>query len=100
MNSSEQTRFVLFRELMFPNPQHAPSRATQSPRHQNVALFIFGKLLSPERLIVFWFCLMLRAAMPETAVDKKREPGLPENEIQFAEDFLIPPPASDFVPAK
>ena len=38
--------------------------------------------------------------MPETAVHKQREFELWKNEVRFAEDFLMPTPAGDFVPAQ
>ena len=85
---------------MFPNPQHTPAGFPQCPRHQCVALFVSRKLPPPEGTIVLGSCFMLGTAMPETAVHKKRELGFLENEIWLSENFLIPPPAGDFVPTE
>ncbi len=38
--------------------------------------------------------------MPETTIYKDREPELRKNKIRLAKDFLMPPPAGDFVPPK
>jgi hypothetical protein len=38
--------------------------------------------------------------VPEAAVHKNREPGLRENEIRFANHWLMPPPAFDAVLAQ
>jgi hypothetical protein len=85
---------------MLPNSQCAPALRAQGSRYKPVARNIAREFVFPERGIVFWFCSMLWTAVPETTVHKQCEPHLPENEIGLAKDFLIPPPAGDFVPAK
>ncbi len=85
---------------MFPNPQHPPAVAPQCPRDQRIAFFISGKFSQPEGAVSLWLRAVLGAAVPETAVHEHRQFEFWENEVRFPEDFLIPPPAGDFVPAK
>ena len=98
MNSSEQARFVLFCKLMFPQTQHAPVSAAQRPCHQNIARFVTGEFIFPKRAVACWFCSMLGTAMPETTIYEDCQLEFWKDEIRFAEDFLIPPPAGDFIP--
>ena len=88
------------RKLVFPNPQHPPFGRPQGPRHQTVTLPVAGKFIFPERAVAFRFRSMLGTAMPETTIHEEGKSAFGENEIRFAEDFLMPPPADDFVPAK
>jgi hypothetical protein len=85
---------------MFPNPQDMPIGRPQGPVHEPVAGDVAGEFLFPESAIAFWLCRMLWATVPETAIHKNREFELWKNKIRFAEDFLMPPPAIDFVPTK
>jgi hypothetical protein len=94
---ANQTRFVLARKLVLPNPQHAPPCPAQHSRYENVARPVAGEFLFPERAIAFWLCSVFGTAMPETAVNEHRELEFWKNEIRFAEDLLIPPPTGDFV---
>jgi hypothetical protein len=43
---------------------------------------------------------MFRAAMPETAINEHRHPGLWEDEIRPAKNGLMPPPSGDAMPPK
>jgi hypothetical protein len=99
-----QTHFVLSlggsMQIVFPNPKNAPLGRPQRPRHQNIARLVAGEFIFPERAIAFRLRPVLWTTMPETTVHKKREPDFWKNKIRFAEDFLIPPPAGDLVPAK
>jgi len=68
--------------------------------HNPVAGFVAGELVSPERTIGCRLGRVLRTSVPETAVHKNREFDFWKNEIRFAEDLWLSPPAGDFVSAK
>ena len=97
-NSAQPACLMLAGQFMFPNPKDTPARFPQCPRHEPVTNLIAGNLFAPESGITLGLCSVLGAAMPETAVHKNGEFVFGENEIRLAEDFLIPPPAGDFVP--
>ena len=86
-------------QLMFPNPEDAPSEFAQLAVHAAVTGFVRGKFLFPECTIASGHFAMLRATVPETAVHKECQPIPPKKKIRFAENFLIPPPAGDTVAA-
>jgi hypothetical protein len=85
---------------MLPDAEDAPPCPAQRSCHQNIARLVAGEFIFPERAVAFRLSSVLWTTMPETTVHKKREPDFWENEIRLAEDFSIPPPAGDFVPAK
>jgi hypothetical protein len=68
--------------------------------HNSVAGFVAGKLVYPERAIGCGLGRVFRAAVPEAAVHKNSEFELGKNEIRFAEDFRMSPPAGNSVPSK
>lgn len=82
---------------MFPDPQDAPACLFQSPGHQPVTGLIAGNFFAPECRIALGLCSVFGAAVPKTAIHENGQPVLPENEVRFAEDFLVPPPAGDAV---
>jgi hypothetical protein len=100
LDPTHKPHFILLRKLMFPNPQHPPAVAPQCPRDQRIALFVSGKLSPPEGAVSLWLRAMLGAAMPKTTVHEDGEFEPWKNEVRLPEDFLMPPPAGDFVPAK
>jgi len=65
--------------------------------HQPVTRLVSCQLVFPKGAIVFWFGCVPRAAMPETAIHKDGELEFWKNKVRLAEDFLMPPPADDFV---
>ena len=85
---------------MLPNPKHPPIGLPQGAVHPPVAGFVPGEFLFPKRTVAGGLRAVLGTAVPETTVHKDGEFEFVENEIRFAEDFLIPSPAGDFVPAK
>jgi len=85
---------------MLPDSQNIPTKPSEGLVDNSVANFIPGKFLFPERTIGSGLGRVFRAAMPETAIHKNREFELWKNEIRFAEDFWMSPPADDFVPTK
>src|SRR5260370_8687828 len=98
MNAVEQTCLILASEFMFPDSQYAPIRRKQFAVHQSGASLVAGKFLFPEQTITFRLRSVNWAAMPETAIHKDRKPKLYENEVRFADDFVISPPASNPMP--
>ena len=88
------------RQRTFPNPNHFPAKLPQGSVHHAVTRFIPHEFVFPESAVGFGFGCVPGTAMPETAIYKHGQFIFLENEIRPAEDFLIPPPAGDFVPAK
>lgn len=80
---------------MFPNPKHPPTGCPKRPVDQFVTSLVRLKFLIPEFRVVFRFCCMLRAGMPKTPIDENRNPKFWKNEIGFAKDRLMAPPAGD-----
>ena len=85
---------------MLPDAQDAPVGPPQGLVHEPVTRLVAGNLVAPESGVAFRLRSVLGTAVPEAAIHKNREPKFGENEIRLAEDFLIPPPAGDFVPPK
>jgi len=55
---------------MFPNSNYEPTFPFKFTIDINIALDIGAKLLLPKFLIVFRFCCMQGARVPETTIDK------------------------------
>ena len=85
---------------MFPYAKDAPACPAHGAVHQPIAGLVAGELLFPERRIALGLGSVFGTAVPETAVHEYGQPFPPEYEIRLAKDFLIPPPAGNFVPAK
>lgn len=63
-------------QVAFPNGDHPPSGLAEVTRLFLVAGYIAVKFFLPKCSIVLWQrILAFRAAMPETAVDKDRQPA-------------------------
>lgn len=95
--NSVDTGFAPSGKIMFPNAHDAPAELAQFTIHSPVAGFVGGEFLFPERTVANGNFAVTGAAMPETAVHKKRQPVSPKKKVRFAENFLIPPPAGDVV---
>jgi hypothetical protein len=54
----------------------------------------------PEFPVGFRATEATRATVPETSVDKNSQTAFPKKEIRFAENILVPAPASDAVLAE
>ena len=91
---------MLAGQFVLPDAEDFPAALPERAVHQAVARLVPRKFLFPKSAPGGGLCSVLRTAVPETAVNKKCEPRLPENKIRFAENFLIPPPAGDVVTAK
>jgi len=100
LNPPHEPRFVLLCKLVLPNPQHAPPGTAQCARHQPIAHLVAGNLLIPVPSIAPGHPTMLRATMPEAAVNKHGQPLPPENEIRAAGQGSASAPAGDPVCAK
>jgi hypothetical protein len=92
--------FIFTHKLVSPNPQNQSAVCSQSSRHKPVAGFVAGDFLPPKCSIAFWLRSMFWTTMPETTIHKNRELELGKNKVRLAENFLIPPPAGDFIPTK
>ena len=69
-------------QLMFPNPDDAPSEFAQLAVHAAVTGLVRGKFLFPEWPVAGGNFTMLGAAVPETAVHKHRDPLTGKDEIR------------------
>src|ERR1035438_4568823 len=85
---------------MFPNAKDAPAKFAQLTVHAVVAGLVRGEFLFPECTVTSRNFVMLRAAMPETAVHKECQAVPPKKKIRSPENLLIPPPSGDAVLAK
>ena len=81
LNSSQQSRLMFARQLVLPDPQHAPALRPQRACHQPVARLVRGELLPPERRIVSRFRGVLRTRVPEAAIHEHRQPQLGKHEV-------------------
>ena len=81
----------------FPDADDFPAASPQGASYQLVALPVPSHLVFPEGAVAFGCAVTARTTVPETAVHEHREFDFWKNEIRFAEDFLIPSPAGDFV---
>jgi hypothetical protein len=80
---------------VFPNSQHTPSFPPQSAIYKPSAFLVAGKFHFPEGAIAFRLSSMNGATMPEATIHKHSQFNFFENEVWFAEDSLISPPACD-----
>ena len=92
---SAKASLAAFGEVVFPNPDDAPPAFPQRPIHLAVPELVGGEFPFPEGPIAGRGAGMFGAGVPETAVHEHHHPRLAKDEIRFAEDFLIPPPAGD-----
>jgi hypothetical protein len=100
LNLRKYSMGVPWRKVVLPYSQNRPSLHLQLPRHVPVSGLVCGQLLAPEFSVVGWRLAVLRAAMPETSIDKHGYSALPEDKIWLAEHSLPPPPACDVMAAK
>ena len=85
---------------MLPNPHDLPAKPAERAVHAAVAGLVRREFLFPECTIAGRDFAMLGTAMPKTSVHKNGQSDPGENEVRLAEDFLIPTPAGDLVPAE
>lgn len=85
---------------MFPNPKDAPAGPAQGFTDQPVTGLVMGKFLFPKRPVAGGVRAVLGAGVPKTTVHENGQSDPGENEVRLAEDFLIPTPAGDLVPAE
>lgn len=83
------------RQFMLPDAQHPPPGFAERPRHQPVPRLIPRELLFPKGPVAFRHRRMLRAPMPETAIDEDDDPLPAKRKIRSADDRQMPPPAGD-----
>ena len=91
---------VFASEFVFPNAEDAPAAAAQGAIDEQVALTIAPEFFTPEKGVAGGAAAMSRAAMPETTIHKEGHALSAENEVRFAEERLVPPPAGDAVGAE
>ena len=84
-------------ETMFPNPKHAPTRLPQDPRYKQITFCVRGKLAPPECAVASWDFAVLRAAVPETAINKHGEFLLRKSKVWPAKNRKVSSPACYFI---
>lgn len=82
-------------EVMFPNSHHPPAGGPERLGHKAIPRLIGGEFLSPERPIVGRHIEMLRAHMPETAIDKHDHALRPEGKIRPSDQGGMTTPTPD-----
>lgn len=82
-------------EIVLPDSEDTPAVVAEGAGDKTVAGLIACEFFPPEGTVVHWQVGVLRAGVPEAAVYKNGEAHFSENEIGFAENWLMAPPASD-----
>ncbi len=80
---------------MFPDAQYAPSFCAKLSIHPAITSHVAVELRFPEVEVAFWAILMLRAAMPEAAVNEHRKLDLREGEVWSPNHGVMSSPAND-----
>jgi len=88
---------ILSGQFMLPDSQNLPTAPAQLAVHKTITHLVPCQLLSPESTIGSRLCSVARAAVPEATIHKNGKLEFWKNEIRFAEDRLMPPPAGDVV---
>ena len=96
----EEFRLLLARQLVFPNPHHAPPAGAEGAGDETVAGLVGGNFLPPKRRVGLRLRAVNRTAVPEATVNEDDEFVRGENKIWFAEQRLTPSPACDAVRAQ
>jgi hypothetical protein len=86
-----------FGEVVFPDADDSPTVFPQRSIYQTVSGLVCSEFLLPESAVGRRGGGMFRAGVPETAVHEDNQARFPKDEIRFAEDSLISPPAGDAV---
>jgi len=85
---------------MLPDAEDFPAALPERAVHEAVTGFVPHEFVFPKYAPAGGLRSMFGATVPETAVHKNRELEFWKNEVRFAKDFLIPPPASYAVPTE
>lgn len=91
-DASDSMELTGLEEIMFPDPEDAPSLCAQKSIDHSVASFVRGQLGQPELLVAFGLNPMLRATMPEAAIHEHRELELWEGKVGTACYRIVPAP--------
>jgi hypothetical protein len=83
------------RKLMLPNADDRPAFFAKRPGNRSITSPISGELLSPVGPVSFWLFAMLRAPVPEAAVNKEGYTLAAKDKVWLARNRLMSPPASD-----
>lgn len=84
-------------QFMLPDPNDPPSASSQCSIYESIPHLVGSKLVRPELPPCRRESRMFRAAVPETAVHKHRDPHLRKNEIRPPKNGLIAPPTGNVV---
>ena len=87
-------------QLVLPNPQDAPALLSKSPRDSAVSGSVSSYLLAPVGCVGLWLFAMLRAAVPEAAVNEYYQPLALEKEVRATRELGMPSPSLDRVAAQ
>ena len=83
-HSRDHASGVLLRERMLPNPDDAPPRLLQQPRHRPIAPLIADNFPPPEFRVLSRPRRMRRTAVPETAIHEHNHLLAREHEVGLA----------------
>ena len=89
---AQKPRLVSSNQLVLPNAQNPPACFAQCAIDPPVACFVAKDLGPPKCPVLFGPCRMDRATVPETSVNKHRQPQLRKNKIRLhgkGRDFRI-----------
>ena len=84
-------------EVVLPNSDDAPAEPAQFTRNFAVTLAVTFDFVIPKFAVRFRPTVAAGAAVPETAIHKKRQPVPPKKKIRPAENILVPAPAGNVV---
>ncbi len=82
-------------QFVFPDAQDPPAALPEGAIDKSVAGLVRVKFPVPKIAILSRGGVMSRAPMPETAIDKHRDPPLGEQKIRVAEQGPVPSPTAD-----
>jgi len=85
---------------VLPDTKRPPTSLPELPVDFAVPPHVPGDLRTPVCAVVFWHPEMPTTTVPEAAVHEDRQAFAAEDEIGFASQRLVPPPARDPVGAE
>jgi hypothetical protein len=87
----------LFRKGAFPNSTYAPPSRAQNPPIAAIPPLVGRNFVPPCRRVSLWPQISTAAvAVPEAAVHEDGQSCVQENEVRFASQRIVAPPAMDF----
>ena len=84
-----------FPQLVLPNTDDAPTLLAERAGYKTVAVLVAGEFLHPESAVVGRHVGVLRATVPETAIDKHSNALTAKGEVRPADKGGVTTPAGD-----